>query len=240
MLLRCMTAFVFVVAVAIPLVAQDGLKAGVGKRDVSAPELLGNTKVHDPLLARVLVLDDGEDSVAIICVDMVWPSFIEIRQRIRKELGITLVLVNCSHTHQDARGGHNPKWRAKVGGLIFDATKEAQANRVPVTLHSGRAPVSLGGNRYGKDFTQDVVPWVNVLTARTRDGKPLAVLFEHAAHPVITLESKEGLSADFPGYAVTRIAEVLGDGVMPLFAQGCGGKMAAHALQPYQSRRGDA
>ena len=32
-----------------------------------------------------------------------------------------------------------------------------------------------------------------------------------------------GLSADFPGYAITRVNEELGDDVLPIFAQGCGG-----------------
>ena len=45
-------------ALAIPVNAQHGLKAGASRRDVTVPEILGNPKVHDPLLARVLVLDD--------------------------------------------------------------------------------------------------------------------------------------------------------------------------------------
>ena len=205
------------------------MRAGTSKRDVTVPELLGNPIVHDPLFARALVLDDGANSVAIVCLDMVWPSFPEIREKIQRQLGISLALVNCNHTHSDARGGHDDKWRETVGKSVYDMVEEAYANREPVTLHAGRASVQLGDNRYGRDFTQEVVPWVNVLTARTKDDKPLAILFEHAAHPVVTLECG-ALSADYPCYAIARINEELGDQVIPMFAQGCGGTVNAEPV----------
>ena len=201
------------------------LKAGASKRDVSVPELLGNQPVHDPLLARVLVLDDGDKAVAIICLDMIAPWFAEVRERIQTQLGITRVLVNCSHTHSNGRGvGSSAEWRARVGQLIYEAAEEAYEYRVPASLHTGRAPVQIGHNRYGDAFTQEIVPWVNVLEVRTADDKTLAVLFEHPAHPVIAMPHS-GLSADFPGYAVKRINEALGDEVIPMFAQGCGGNI---------------
>ena len=211
------------------------MKAGASKRDVTVPELLGNPKVHDPLFARVLVLDDGENAVAIVCLDMVWPWFAEVREKIRKQLGIACTLVNCSHTHSDGRSGQNPKWRETVGQLIYDAAEEAYADRVPVSLHTGRASVQIGDNRHRNAFTQEVVPWVNVLEARSEDGKPVAVLFEYAAHPVVTLgpgalgpptpTGPGGMSADYPGYAVMHISEALGDEVVPMFGQGCGGNV---------------
>ena len=143
------------------------MKAGVGKRDVTVPENLGNPNVHDPLYARVLILDDGDNAVAVICLDMVEPWFPEVRERIRKELGIAHALVNCSHTHSDARGGHySRKWPEAVGQLIYEAVEEAYANMVAVSLHVGRASVRIGHNRYGDAFTQEELPWVNVLEAR--------------------------------------------------------------------------
>jgi len=211
------------------------MKGGVGKRDITFPELLNGTpEVHDPLFARALVLDDGDNAVAIVCLDLGHLFFPEVRERIREQLGIERVLVNCSHTHSDWQsyssyddpnyGG--PKWkgRAKVGKLIYEAVEEAYAERVPVSLRAGRAPVGIGSNRYGDAFTQDVVPWVNVLEARTEDGRTLAVLFETATHTVMSTGA-DRISADFPGYAVKRINEELGDEVMPMFAQGCAGNI---------------
>ena len=216
---------VLVLLISVFLVLPTGglaMRAGVAKRDVSFPELLGGVKVHDPLFARVLILDDGNDEVAIICLDMVEPWFPEVRVKIQQQLGITLTLVNCSHTHSGMRTLHNDKWQEAVGKLIYQAVEEAYADMVPVSLHVGRAPVRVAYNRYGDAFSQEELPWVNVLEARIEDGSTLAVLFEYAAHPVITIKGR-ALSADFPGYAIARIHEILGDKVMPIFAQGCGG-----------------
>lgn len=75
------------------------MKAGASRRDVTIPELLGNPAVHDPLFARVLVLDNGETAVTIICLDMVSPWFPEVREKLVRDFGMARVLVNCSHTH---------------------------------------------------------------------------------------------------------------------------------------------
>ena len=202
------------------------MKAGASKRDITVPELLKNVNIHDPLFARVLVLDDGDKSVAIACLDMDRKFFPEVNEKVAKELGIEFMLVNCSHTHSWhgswRRGG--PEWRERVGALIYEAVEEAQANMVPVSLHTGRTRVQIGHNRYGDAFTQSVAPWVNVLEARGEDGKPVAVLFEHATHPVMTTGT-EMISADFPAYAIKRINEELGDEVMAIFAQGCCGNI---------------
>lgn len=217
------TALIVLISISL-LMPPNGLsmRAGVAKRDVSFPELLGGVKVHDPLFARVLILDDGNDEVAIVCLDMVEPWFPEVRVKIRQQLGITLTLVNCSHTHSGMRTLHNDKWQAAVGKTIFEAVEEAYTNMVGVSLYAGRASVRAAYNRYGDAFSQEELPWVNVLEARTEDGDTLAVLFEYAAHPVITIAGR-ALSADFPGYAIARIHELLGDEVLPIFAQGCGG-----------------
>ncbi len=206
------------------------MKAGASRRNVTLPQLLGNPDVHDPLFAQVLVMDDGKNAVAIICLDMVHPWFPEVRERIRQQLRIACVLVNCSHAHQDHRRGYNERWRKAAGDLIYEAAAEAQKNCVPVSLFTGRAPVVVGKNRYGAAFTQDIVPWVNVLEARARDGHTVAVLFEHPAHPVMTLEAPEGITADFPGYAVARVQEELGADAIAMFAQGCGGNVNAEPV----------
>ena len=50
----------------------------------------------------------------------------------------------------------------------------------------------------------------------------MAIVFSHAAHPVIVHAATTELGADYPGYAVTRLYEELGaDGVF-MFCKGCG------------------
>ena len=207
------------------------MKAGVCTRDMTFPELIGNPSVHDRLFAKVLVLDDGEETLCIICLDTVGPFFPEVRERIHGQLGIKHTLINCSHTHADARDSRDEGWERRMEELIFSAAEEAYASRVDVSLRVGRGSAQVGYNRRLADengvvvmaFNKEgaVVPWVNTLSAYTEDGRPFAVLFEHAAHPVITMTSGD-ISADFPGHAANHITEELGGGITALFAQGCG------------------
>ena len=54
-----------------------------------------------------------------------------------------------------------------------------------------------------------VVPWVDVLGAYDEKGQIIAVLFSHAAHPVIVHWSSEEIGADYPGYAVEHLRNFL-------------------------------
>ncbi|GAI42783.1 unnamed protein product, partial [marine sediment metagenome] len=76
----------------------------------------------------------------------------------------------------------------------------------------------------------DVVPWVDVLVVNGKD-KPLAVLFEHACHPVIVHFASTLTGRDYAGFAVQKINESLGDDVMALFAQGCGANINGYPLR---------
>ena len=215
------------------------MKAGASKRDITNAELIReNPLVHDPLFARVLVLDDGENPVAIISLDMMGgPYFENICDKIKEEFGIAHTLVAASHVHSDAGGQRTEKWAESAGELIYEAVEEAWANRVPASLRAGRASVQVGFNRrlpdengyvrHAVNGEGTVVPWVNTLQACTEEGRTLAVLFEHAAHPVI---AGDGISPDFPGYAVNRIIEQVGNGIVPLFAQGCGANINGYPV----------
>ena len=205
------------------------MKVGASTRDITHPELMrDNPAVHDPLFAKAIVYDDGDATVAIICVDVMSLYFHEGSlgtdgpDEYREQFGVDHTFINCTHTHSDARGNWTEAWRKIARRLIDEAVEEAYTNRVSVTLHAGRAPSHIGSNRYGEPFTQVSVPWVNTLEARNEDGQPIAILFEYAAHPVITIEVPE-ISADYPAYAVHRITEELGDNVVPTFALGCAG-----------------
>ena len=205
------------------------MKVGASVRDITHPELMrDDPTIHDPLFAKAIVYDDGDTIVAIICLDVMSLYFHEgslgtdCPEKYREHFGIDHTFLNCTHTHSDARGNWTEAWRKNARRLIDEAVGEAYTSRASVTLHAGRAPSYIGSNRYGKPFTQVSVPWVNSLEARDEDGQPIAILFEYAAHPVITIEVPE-ISADYPAYACRRITEELGDDVVPMFALGCAG-----------------
>ena len=213
--------------------------------------------VHDPLFARCLYLEDAEkNSLVIICLDLIFGGFKtcdELRAEIKKQLGIENTLVNFSHSHSSASlgtRGHteisndtDSKWNDATLDKILAIVKEAKKRAEPVSLRVGRAPVQVGFNRrlvnkqnghvyMGVNRNGPVVPWVNVLAADSiKSGKPIAVLYETAAHPVIVPDSSKLTSADFPGAAAQTIHKALGRDVVALFAQGCGGDINGFPLR---------
>ena len=213
--------------------------------------------VHDPLFARCLYLEDGQgSSLAIISLDLLgghYETCDELRSEIKKDVGIDNTLINFSHPHSSAvlgPRGHtdisndtDSKWNDQTLDAILAIARQAKERAEPASLRAGRAPAQVGFNRrvlneenghIYMDVNREgpVVPWVNVLVAdRRKTGKPLAVLFEHAAHPVIVPHTSKLISADYPGAAVKRAKEALGDNVIALFCQGCAGNINGYPLR---------
>ncbi len=213
--------------------------------------------VYDPLFARCLYLeDDAGSSVAIVCLDLILGEFDacdSLREEIRARTGIETSLINFSHSHSSAALG--PRGETRIsndeGSAWNDATldavlaivEEAKRRAEPVSLRVGRASAQVGFNRrlvhpetgrvyMGVNREGPVVPWVNVLVADSkRTGKPLAVLFETAAHPVIVPHTSKLTSADFPGAAVRKIRHSLGGDVIAMFGQGCCGDINGYPLR---------
>ncbi len=137
---------------------------------------------------------------------------------------------------------HEAKWNQSVHDLAVQLTAQALNQLEPVTLEVGREPIQVGFNRrlqneqgetyMGVNREGAVIPWVNVLTARSKASKePIAILFEHPAHPVTVPHTSRLVSADFPGAAVTRIKQQLGNNVVALFGQGCCGNINSYPLR---------
>ncbi|HUT94869.1 MAG TPA: hypothetical protein VMY37_35755 [Thermoguttaceae bacterium] len=75
------------------------------------------------------------------------------------------------------------------------------------------------------------VPRVEVLRIDALNGKPLAILFSHAAHPVIVHGTSTLVSADYPGFAVAEVRKRFGSGTAAMFAQACGGNINGEPLR---------
>ena len=128
--------------------------------------------------------------------------------------------------------------------LTVQAVKEAWQSLVPVKVGAGTGHEDrISENRrlkmkdgsevdmrraYSMPRDEDVAavgpidPQIGLLRLDREDGRPLAVLYNFACHPIMNPPSK-GNSADFPGFASKVIEEALGDGAVAFFVQGCGG-----------------
>ena len=214
-----------------------------------------STGVHDNLYARALVLSDGTERVVIVCLDLIGLNFglgDELREAIYRHTGISHILLNCSHTHSApftipwsvlgwrTFSRESKAWRGELVRKVTQMVRRAAGHVSESVLRVGRAPLQIGFNRrfptkqgiIMKAYREGtVVPWVDVLRVDGTNRRPLAVLFSHAAHPVIIHGASRLISADFPAYAVRRVQQHFGDKTLALFAQACGGNINGEPLR---------
>ena len=207
--------------------------------------------VYAELYARVLVLADDEKQLAIVTADYGQFSLQYNKVLLEEIEGATgippeHVVINCSHTHNapgvDGRE-MSEESEAWLATCLAELVKDAVDKLEPASLRIGRAPVQVGYNRrimndegyitMAPNPEGSVVPWVDVLGAYDANGDIIAVLFSHAAHPVIVHWSSEEMGADFPGYAVEHLRnflELKPKSVL-LFAQGCAADINGYPLR---------
>lgn len=229
---------------------EGGLFAGVAKRDISTED--PETVVHDRLFAKALVLRDGQTLAAIISMDAVAIGGIcditddflpALRKRIEDELGIpgVNVLVHATHTHPPGRILCDD---AALLDRTVDAVAQASRAMVPVKTGFGRTredriiinrslKLKDGGNwtiRHANPCPPDeavadvspIDPEVGVLRIDRMDGRPFAIVYNFACHPLLGVPGSH-VTANYPGFASQVIEDVLGDGVMAFFIQGAAG-----------------
>ena len=199
----------------------SALEVGFGEADIT-PDLNGPqpvwlagygtgrqaTGVHDPLLARCLVLHSGGEKIALVSVDLIGLQFPTV-QKIRAGLtGFKYVLVASTHNHEGpdvigiwGRGplsrGVNDDYLGLVVERVIEAVRRASAALTPVTasygtavdetlLHDGRLPVV-------KDGVLRLVRFQKV------GGKePAGLLVQWNCHPEAAGSKNHLVTADFP------------------------------------------
>jgi hypothetical protein len=208
--------------------ADEVLRAGFGEADIT-PDVGGRpvylagfgkdrkaTRVHDPIMARAVVLQAGKAKVALASVDLVG-LFREPVERVRQQLpGFTYVLVSSTHNHEgpDTLGlwgpgpfssGIDPDYLKKVEAGLVAAVRQAEKGlqetqarigtaRAPELLHDGREPYIKHDELVALQFLD-------------KDGKAVGVVVQWNCHPE-TLDSRNTeVSADFVGYTVGWLRE---------------------------------
>ena len=235
--------------------------AGTAQAVITPPvgvPLLGtiqrSTGVNDELRARALVLGDGDRWIAIISLDLIGMDF-EFSDSIRSAIasaGISNALVHCTHNHSApftipwsilgprSVVAHGGGWRDQLVSDIRKLASVARASAAPAVLSAGRAQVQIGFNRRLVSGTGvlmkpnpegAVVPWVDVLRVDRSDGSTAAVLFSHAAHPVIIHGSSRLMSAEFPGFAAEKLSRLLGGNAIAIFGQAFAGNINGNPLR---------
>ena len=200
----------------------------------------GNIGVHDPLFARVLVLDDGQQRAAMVSLDhciLLAPFARDLRRAVARQLKTSAdrVIVSCTHTHS------GPFYRksAWLRDCVTAAAAQAAGLTYAVTISAQESPLGLGYNRRvptsqglrhcwnPQEFPEldpgpAPDPTCTVLVLRQVNGPRQYLLWSVGAHPVVLGKTSRLVSADWPGRACQLIDEAV-PGRQSLFLLGaCG------------------
>lgn len=222
------TAFVALLFSGPAFAADPALSVGFGEADVS-PEIgkkpvymagFGQNRVarklHDPIMARAVVLSDGSRKIALVSVDVVG-LFLPSVERVRSQLpGFAYVMVSSTHNHEGAdtlglwgaspfKSGVDPDYLTRVVGGVVEAVKTADAALAPAAAKIGTAkgPELLHDGRQPFVLHDDLV----AIRFEGRGGKPLGVLVEWNVHPELLGGDNAEISADHVGYTVKHLRE---------------------------------
>jgi neutral ceramidase len=212
------------------------LRAAVAKVDITpspSAHLWGNrqslaTGTLDSLYARVLILEAGKQSLALVDVDLGRPFGSASLQWLRTatQEDVSFLILTATHTHSgpvihDDYPAGKPAWETAALEKIAKAIAEARRNLADAQIGTGYGTAFIGHNRL-RVIPDGTVSWfernlteiptapvdgtVSVLRIDRADGQPLAILVNYACHPVIFGSDNLQYSADFPG-AMARTVE---------------------------------
>ncbi len=190
--------------------------------------------VHDDLNATSLVLENGNQTIAIVSVDLMVISSeftLTVRQQIEQATGILPgnILVSCTHTHNAPAskglrgvGEVDPVYEAWAARETATSAILAWQNREPVAVSAVATAVpGISFNR-----TRDNGPVDETATALRvdrLDQSVLAVVVGFQAHPTVaTVLQPRSVSRDAPGQ-ICDLIEQAHPGCTALYLQGaCG------------------
>jgi neutral/alkaline ceramidase-like enzyme len=234
------------------------LKAGIARVEITPSTLMpmygyANRKcgpangTHDPLFAKVLVLEAGDSRMAIVTADLGSLVSDTLRREVATKLGIPVVLLAASHTHSAPAFlpfGSAPEssdvsraYLADLEQKMFGAIDAASRSMFPARLGVGKGSLQLGYNRlllredgraravfdnlervpYGP-----VDPEIVLLRVEDAEGRAKALLIHYAVHPVVLGPTSCKYSADYPGVLQSAVEREL-EGTQVMFVQGGAG-----------------
>jgi neutral ceramidase len=199
--------------------------------------------VRDPLFAKAVVVEAGDQKVALVGLDLGRSPDAEAMARIRAAVkeasGVTCVMISGSHTHhgpvlelRDVEGQGKGKFddavayvaelERKLIGVINEAAGQVQDARIGW----GSAIVPMNRNRHKKFEPKPTDSELSVIRFDNLEGKPIALLINFAAHPTMLPGEDLRFSAEWPGQMMYHVEEALGTNAG--FLQGAAGDMSCN------------
>jgi neutral ceramidase len=219
-------------------VSATSLRAGFAKVEISGsaigaelqgyPNRVGGAlSINDPLFVRALVLERGEDRVAVCSVDLMAVNedvVAAARARIAREVGIPSegVFVSATHTHSAPFDDDERCWSDGLDASIAEAVSQGSQRLAEARLGAGWG--MLHGHSINRRRLENPVdPAVFVLRIDDGEGAPLGIYYGYACHPVVLGYDSLLVSADWPGSSSRILESQLGPETVAVFGQGASG-----------------
>ncbi|MCS7272715.1 MAG: neutral/alkaline non-lysosomal ceramidase N-terminal domain-containing protein [Fimbriimonadales bacterium] len=196
--------------------------------------------VHDDIWARALVVQAGQERLAIVVCDLLGllrDDVQKIRQRV-KTVPPERVMVLCTHTHSGpdtiglwgpspTQSGRDEEYMQFVIETAARAVDEAAAKMQPATV--GFAKTTIEGVAYNFRVEKIVDTEAAVMQFRSKaDGKVIATLTNFACHPEVL--NNDQLTSDFCHWYYQTVESQVGG--VAIFANGALGGMISPAPDP--------
>ena len=197
----------------------------------------------DTIYGKVLLFDSGGEKSAIISMDVCSVPVCLAEEALKKaaieNLSLDRLLITASHSHAGLEGlaldrrnvANNPNigiFSEPMLNFVTDrlasALKQANAALQPVKAASGAVDLpNMNRNRRG---SKCVDPQATVLRLDKIDGSPYAVFVNYTAHGTFVDEHEMLVSGDWAGSMQRTVEDLIGGGVVCLYANGAEGDIA--------------
>ncbi len=195
--------------------AEADISPTLGKKPVYMAGFGSNrtaTKIHDPIMARAVVLSDGTKTLVFVSVDLVG-FFLPNVDNIRKELkGIDHLIVSSTHNHEGPdtvglwgaspfQSGVAPEYVKGIEQTIVKIVGAVAKSLVPARAKIGtaNAPELINDNRLPVVKHDELVA---IRFEAVTGGKHLGILVQWNCHPETLDDKNREITADFVGYTV--------------------------------------
>lgn len=172
--------------------------------------------VHDSLFVRVMVIDNGATSVALITVDLLlFPPQLKAALKEALKDKVDFTYLSATHTHNSVgafdntvggeliSGAYDQTWVNNLSSKIQDAVQLATTTKINATIAYGESYAQdLVANRLRRSGQKDGLVR-SVLIERVDGSK--GVFFTYSAHATSIDKKSMTLSADYPGRVIENL-----------------------------------
>ena len=180
--------------------------------------------VHDPLFARLVLLREGNTTVAVVGLDLLGfyrNDVADLRRLAGYDVPGRSLFLNSTHTHSgpDTLGlwgpmigvsGINARYHARIKARIAEALKLLESQLRPVAALGGHGTLDPRGLCRDSRDPQVIDPNLSVLRLTGFDGKAVATLVNWSCHAEVLGRENRLITADYPGPLCGRVEEKTG------------------------------